>query len=293
MGCCSSSDKGTEIEKLKEEDDELKALKGDHPRPASSTMMKRGDTDSPRLELATPDGSMDRTSSGKKKRGKPKSLSVGKQLRDPNMIVTTPMNDDGMAPQDQFPINSNDHIAPVSRDRHEEDLNRLAMFIPWEKPALGAKKRPKLRSKTTAGGKRKKGKKGKKGRIPGGTKKGSEQVFIPGSGNEKILLADRSKTLTASLPPLKFSKVEASSSVKRGIAADRKKAVARKKQISGINKFMKQEIGFDDKIAKLIRQYAEISNKAPGAAVEMVEKVGGNHSRTVISCPVKAPPNDQ
>ena len=148
QGCCSSSPNGTEIQNLKENADELQALKGkeEQLRPASSTVMKNGElipsrSVTPRSE--TPDELGLRK--GKSKRGKPSGLRVGgsKQLRDPNMIVTTPMNGD----HDAFPSRPDDTILPT--DKREA----VAMFVSWEKPALGKKKRGgkkggKKRSKT-------------------------------------------------------------------------------------------------------------------------------------------------
>jgi len=274
MGCCSSSPNGTEIQNLKENADELQALKGkeEQLRPASSTVMKNGElipsrSVTPRSE--TPDELGLRK--GKSKRGKPSGLRVGgsKQLRDPNMIVTTPMNGD----HDAFPSRPDDTILPT--DKREA----VAMFVSWEKPALGKKKR---------GGK-KGGKKRSKTMAPKcATQAKKQQVFIPGSGNEKILLADKSKTLTK-LPPLKFNKVEASNVVKSSVAADRKKAANQKKQVANLNKLLKNEMGFDDKICKLIRQYAEITKpQKKEVEVEMVlAPKKSNHSRTSYACPVK------
>jgi hypothetical protein len=170
------------------------------------------------------------------------------------------------------------------------------MFIPWEQPPLGDKKK-KSKPPTFHGQKRaEKRRKSKRAseiasgeRMPGGEKKSKQQVFIPGSGSERMLIADQSRKVSA-LPPLKFNKVEASSTVKSTIAAERERVLERKKEVQALNRFMKEELGFSADMAKLIRQYAEIS-KVPATAVEIFEDNTRSHmptnSRTVISCPVK------
>jgi hypothetical protein len=275
MGCCQSSQAaGTQIEQLQKE--EVQALKGKNleiARPASSTILKNDQGD--RSLTSTPE-------LGNSK-GRPERLQTDRkgQLKDPNMINTTPQSRllNGVCASDDF---NADTIKPVDKDRHEEDLNRLAMFIPWEKPALGSK--PKLGK-----GKKKGGKKRRSSVTQ--TKKHKEQVFIPGSGNENILMADRTRQIKA-LPPLKFNKVQASDTVKSSIADAKRKMNNKKKQVSAVNKFMKRELGFDDKIARLIRQYAEVSAKQQVNVEVLVDTAaahGVTNSRTSISCPVRKP----
>lgn len=298
MGCCQSSDpKGSAIELLKDGGvDELQTLKGkglDEPRPASSTVLKQAETLASLSRSATPEAEIGDGLNGvaspksKAQKGRPASLSVNgkQQLQSPNMIQTTPQSRlvGNEAASDQFPSKPNDTINPLPNDknRHEEELNKVPMFITWDQPALGnGAKGPK---------KRKKKKGGAKSRIPGGEKQGKEQVFIPGSGNEKILLADKSRTLKA-LPPLQFSAVGASTVVKSSIAADRKKAAAKRKSVNDLNRFMKQELNFDDKIAKLIRQYAEISvaKRDVEIVVDQKSSHGIPQSRSSYACPVRA-----
>lgn len=308
MGCCHSKGTVTAIEKLKEsQTDELQTLKAgeaagldkstEPPRPASSTQTKDSNgkdvpgsnsrSQTPRSETPT-DGNQVAAAAPSKKgaKKKPAGLST-KQLMDPNMIVTTPNRPAGAA---DFPIGDANMIEPLrgGKNRHQEDLNRLPFFVPLDKPAGGAPKKPPNLSSSK---KKKKKKSSTVDSIPGGEKKHKQQVFIPGSGNERILLADKSKTLSK-LPPLHFAKVEGSAEVKSSIAADRQKAADRKKQVVKLNRFMKEELGFDATVASLIRQYAEIS-KVVKPEVEIFEDNARSHvpshSRTTISCPIKKP----
>lgn len=273
MGCCSSSSPNADaIQNLKDNAEELQTLKGkeEQQRPASSTVMKDGTllpsrSVTPRSETPEEAGRLHKK---KSRRGKPGNLSVSnKQLRDPNMIVTTPMNGD----QDAFPSGPRDPNTIVPPRQKQE---AVAMFVSWEKPdVLGSKRK----------GKKGKGKGKRRSKAPKcAAKAKQQQTFIPGSGNEKILLADKSKTLTK-LPPLKFKQVEANADLKSSIAADRKKLAKQKKAVSNMNKFFKTKVGFDDKICALIRGYAELG-QAKKKEMEVMVAMPSNHSRTSYSC---------
>lgn len=243
MGCCSSTDKphGTSVEDipLKAKQDARSAI-----RPASGTVKKDGspvgkDHDSSRS--TTPRNSfIEPPEKNRKGKSKPPGLSIPDRHMDPNALNITPQNA---------------QVKADNQRKHEEDLNKTAMFIPWEKPALGAKKGkpPKLgQRRSSKGGKRKSVSKKK-------TDAAADQCFIPGTGNEKILMAKGPSIHPAVLPPLSFNNVKATKEVKSAIEADRQKVKEEKARIKAISSYMKEEFGFDNKICKLIKQYAEIT----------------------------------
>jgi len=233
-------------------------------RPASGTVVKNGkgspngggQHDSSRS--TTPRNSFIEPPENKSsKKGKPTALKIDNNSRhiDPNAANITPQNSGGKNKEQRA-------------KRHEEDLNKMAMFIPWEKPALGAdgkkKKPPKLGQRRSS----KSGKKRKSGGGPGSRlsssakfKKNDEeaQEFIPGSGNEKILMASAPSINPKFLAPISFKKVKADKNTMSQIEKDRARVKAEKAKVKEITNFIKSECGFDSKTAKLIRQYAELA----------------------------------
>jgi hypothetical protein len=234
-------------------------------RPASGTVVKNGKTGSPNGDQhdssrsTTPRNSFIEPpeNKAKSKKGKPSALKIDNNSRhiDPNAANITPQNSGGKNKEQRA-------------KRHEEDLNKMAMFIPWEKPALGADGKSK-KSKPPKLGQRRSSKSGKKRKSGGGPgsrlsastkfKKDDEpQEFIPGSGNEKILMASAPSINPKFLAPISFEKVKADKNTMSQIEKDRARVKAEKAKVKEITNFIKSECGFDSKTAKLIRQYAEL-----------------------------------
>mmetsp|Transcript_3232 Transcript_3232/g.4638 ORF Transcript_3232/g.4638 Transcript_3232/m.4638 type:complete len:293 (-) Transcript_3232:340-1218(-) len=291
MGCCSSKATKADINP----EDEITAIKDDplpkntdgSARPASSTVTHNRDSFSDYLDP-------------KKKPGK-LSLDVSARQAaqgNPNAINTTPHGDaSGFQANDE--------------KKHEEDENRLAMWIPWEKPILGGKSasvdragvgsRSKRRAAPLSASKSK-----STTRLPGGPKsaKGKpESVFIPGSGNEKILLSSKATNIQA-LPPLEYKKVKAHGHVKAKMEKDKEERRRARQQVKDATEsIFKQICGDRDlwsddrrekqglkRLTKLIKEYAEIGVAAPTeflvVSKEHAETLS-NNSRVNISCPVR------
>jgi len=217
---------------------------------------------------------------------KPNPLSVDCTAHNPNALNITPQNN---GPQPGFEGNE-------VKDRHEQDLNRLAMFIPWEKPALGSKAKTRPKKKKSRGG------------VPGGLKTSGKKdnVFIPGTGTEKMLITKKEKTV-GDLPPLTFKKVKANAETKSQIQKDREKIKKRKFQTKTTLKELKKCFTERDPhsneytqmrnndasrdIVKLIEQYADFGAEAQTQFMVVSKQQAESMSsskRITISCPVRA-----
>lgn len=181
-----------------------------------------------------------------------------------SVIWESPRNQDpnalNLTPEGQASRNHN----PDFKSRKDK-TEAVAMFIPFESPHP---RRPRNRTGPRLSGSHKpqSDKSGRKIKSrfmespATGKAAGESPVFIPGTGTEKMLMS-RSASKASNpnkLQPLKFHRVEAHASVKDRIAADRK---AKRTLVKATNKCLK-ECGFDRKIAKLIREFADISTSS-------------------------------
>lgn len=230
------------------------------------------------------------------KKGKPANLKVGdgnSRNHDPNAANATPKDQSSgtIQPTNKSGNTTSGVGAPVK------------MYIPWEQPVLGSTGPPK-----GFPGKSKK----RKNADLHKAKKSKDLVFIPGSGNEKMLMAGENSRPSSvasvgkvQLKPLKDIRNEAKADEETSDAIQQAKKIAQERRdlARGVNRMLTAGGILDNEIKRLIRQYAAIgkNEEEQDTAIyisardsqHMTEelraqvKVRPSQNRTVISCPVK------
>lgn len=280
MGCCSSSQSAheTNVEDIPLKKKEEIDARNTATRPASGTVVKNGKgspqaRDGEHSRSTTPRNSFIEPPQHKKnKRGKPTALNIPDNSRamDPNALNITPQNSGSKEAE--------------RKKKHEEDLNKMAMFIPWEKPALGGSQKnpPKLGQRRSSKSGKKDGKKRKNSLHKKKKEEEEEREFIPGSGNEKILMASSASINPKFLAPLTFNNVKADKTTMSAIEKDRQRVKEEKAKLKEITSFIKSECGFDTKIAKLIKQYAELAPSTQKDKFKMALKEGNTDGTVTL-----------
>lgn len=293
MGCCGSKvatgkkedyESHTGLQPLKK--DETQCETGETIRPASSTARESTLVNSNHI------GSFSSFKGNKPSALNTLDCPAHHHINNPNALNITPVNGLGQ-------------LSTENKDRHEEDLNRLAMFIPWEKPALGSKG-------STSVSKKKKPK--LSGVMATPQAKKQDVTFIPGSGNEKILLSSK-KGNFAELPPLSFKKVKGDEHLKSQIEKDREKIKRQKKKMKAALDALRHCFATRDEhsneytqmrnkdsardIARLIGHYADLGVQGQTEFLVVSKEVAPdtnnttskdmNKTRVTISCPVRVP----
>lgn len=304
MGCCHTKNSTVKLKDDEQVDvvGESMPLKNqpaaEDERPMSSTIQKI-----PASRSATPQqqGSLfaPSTGSGFTKPAPLQNAGSQKNL-DPNALNTTPQSKllEGQQAE-AFQEPPKDYIEPVRNDpgpKSSEKKEAVRMFIPWEQPALG-KKPGKVPDFSSAKRKRSKKKESKGSELHQRGLK--QQVFIPGTGKERILMAgSKQKKSTGDggkvmLKPL--TKIKGDASTKNEIQKARAKAQESKSKSRVVNKSLAEVCGIKDKeVWRLVRQYAEIGRREEQQDMILVvdpkrgKENDPSHVRTVIKCPIRA-----
>jgi len=302
MGCATKN----ETVDLKNEGGELESLKkkeipipDERPDTASTVVGSR---------VATPQTSS-LYESGNAIRGSapaPLNMKAVKEM-DPNGLNITPTQDDNKIQATTDKFTDENIIMPVKpktpgKGNEAEKKEAVRMFIPWEQDPLGAGKKKLGKPPNLSGHRRRSEKKKKKSKGGDLHQRGAkQQVFIPGSGTERILKAHAKQKI--SLVPLtnKNHKKEAKAhrATKSAIQEAREKTKQLRREVRTVNRAL-ADCGLKD-VSKLIRQYANISKTAESES-DMIfvvdnkpkySNVRNTSTRTVIKCPIKAPDEEK
>ena len=117
-------------------------------------------------------------------------------------------------------------------------------------------------------------------RLQKGTPKRKKDVaFIPGSGNEKLLIKSRGQNLSE-LPPLSFNRVSSNRDVKSQIERDKKDARRNYKKARWTDKQMKKVLGLSSQARSLVLDYADMRLVKPVLTHDLVLKEGDPNQPT-------------
>jgi len=144
----------------------------------------------------------------------------------------------------------------------------VAMFIPLDKPSSRGSSRGSARAERKAA---------KLANRLSRTPKKEPQAFIPGTGDEKILIKSRGQKLSE-LPPIRFHKVGSNRDVKSQIEKDKKLARRKYKKARWADKHMKRVLHLPPNARTLILGYAEMQLVKPVQAELVVKGDSGPYS---------------